>query len=142
MLILGRSLRQRRGHPGSTVFRSKKKTRNSLIFLNSTAARTFNRHQPKSCISSLFALTEPTTVGRSHLRPEPLVLLLLICLQTRKQTPGDWPTVRPCLFTLETRVHTSELRHTEPRLGLRGNESQDPGEPQVHGAELPESEDL
>lgn len=104
-----------------------KKPRNSLILLNGTAARTFNRHQPKSCISSLFALTESTTVGRSHLRPEPLVLLLLICLQTRKQIPGDWPTVRPCLFTLETRVHTSELRHTEPRARAQGKRKPGPG---------------
>lgn len=83
--------------------------------LNGTAAWTFNRHQPKSCIPSLFALIEPMTVGRSHLQAKPLVLLLLFCLLTHKQTPGYWPTVRQCLFTLKTRVHTSELRHMDPR---------------------------
>lgn len=88
---------------------------------NGPAVWTFNRHQPKSCIS----LLNPRQLAA--LISEPLVLLLLFCLLTHKQTPGDWPTVRQCLFTLETRVHTSELRHMEPRARAQGKRKPGPG---------------
>ncbi len=52
------------------------------------------------------------------------------------QTPGDWPTVRLCLFTLQARVCTSELSHKSQGVGLWGSQSQGPGESQVHEAEL------
>lgn len=82
----------------------------------------------------LFAPTEPVTVGRSHLQSEPLVLLLLFCLLTHKQIPGDWPTVRQCLFTLKTRVHTSELRRMEPRARARARGKRKPGPGGAAGA--------
>lgn len=43
------------------------------------------------------------------------------------QTPGDWPTVRLCLFTLRARVCTSELSHRSQEVGLKGSGSRAQG---------------